>query len=343
MMASNDRDPTPTVSVVMPARNAAGTIAAAVASALGQGVDDLEVVIAVGPSEDGTEDVAARLAADPRVRVVGNPTGVTPAALNAAVAASRGDVIVRLDAHAELPAGYVATAVEVLDETGAGNVGGRQVPQADEGTAAAIAAAMRSPLGSGGAAYRTGTVAGPVETVYLGVFRREALAEVGGFDETLLRNQDYELNHRLIEAGWTVWFDPRLAVAYHPRGSLGALGRQYRDYGRFKRVVMRRHLSSVRARQLAPLVMVLGVVGSLVVGGLVGTWWPPVVVCGGYLGLVLIGGVVADRRRAVLVAAALATMHWAWAVGFLEGTRVAATRGGRPRSGTTSDTSGDPR
>ncbi len=343
MMAPDDHDPAPTVSVIVPARNAAATIGDAVASALRQEVEGLEVVIAVGPSDDDTEAVAARLAADSRVHVVANPSGVTPAALNAAVAASRGDVLVRLDAHAELPDGYVATAMEVIEATGAGNVGGRQVPQADTGTAAAIAAAMRSPLGSGGATYRSGTVAGPAETVYLGVFRREALVAVGGFDESLLRNQDYELNHRLIEAGWQVWFDPRLAVAYHPRASLRALGRQYRDYGRFKRVVMRRHPSSVRPRQLAPLVMVAGVVLAMVVGALTGWWWLPVLTMGGYLALVAVAGLAAEPRRAVLVAAALATMHWSWAIGFVQGTRDSATRDGARGSSPTGDMSGDSR
>lgn len=341
MMASNDHARAPAVSVIMPARNAAATIGAAVASALRQDVPDLEVVIAVGPSEDGTEAVAAQLATDPRVQVVENPSGVTPAALNAAIAASTGDILVRLDAHAELPDGYVPIAVAVSQATGAGNVGGRQVPVAEAGTAAAVAAAMRSPLGSGGAAYRSGTEAGPVETVYLGVFRREALAAVGGFDEGLLRNQDYELNHRLIEAGWQVWFDPRLAVTYHPRGSLRALAAQYRDYGRFKRVVMRRHPSSVRPRQLAPLVMVTAVVLAVAFGAVTGAWWLPGLVCGGYLALVLVGGVVADPRRAPLVAGALATMHWSWAVGFLQGTRVTATRVGAPAPGATGDVSDD--
>ena len=117
MMASNDHARAPAVSVIMPARNAAATIGAAVASALRQDVPDLEVVIAVGPSEDGTEAVAAQLATDPRVQVVENPSGVTPAALNAAIAASTGDILVRLDAHAELPDGYVPIAVAVSQAT----------------------------------------------------------------------------------------------------------------------------------------------------------------------------------------------------------------------------------
>ena len=100
---------------------------------------------------------------------------------------------------------------------------------------------MAHPLGSGGARYRSGGAAGPVDTVFLGVFRRAALTAAGGFDETLARNQDYELNWRLRRRGLTVWFEPGLAAAYTPRGSLRALARQYFDYGRFKRAMLRRH------------------------------------------------------------------------------------------------------
>lgn len=322
------------VSVVVPARNAETTLRQAVASALAQDVTiPLEVVVAVGPSTDATEALADDLARDERVRVVANAAGSTPAALNRAVAVSRGDVIVRLDAHAVLPHHYIATALESLSRTGAANVGGRQVPSATTGFGAAVAAAMRSPLGSGAATYRSGTVAREVETVYLGVFRRDALDAVGGFDERLLRNQDYELNHRLRKAGWQIWFEPTLAVTYRPRESLRTLARQYRDYGRYKRLVMRTHPSSIRLRQLVPLFMVGGIVLTVPIGAVVGAWWLPAVTVGGYLGLVLVGGLLADQRRAITVAAALATMHWSWAVGFLQGPNGARGGPGSRRHG----------
>lgn len=313
----------PTVSVVVPARNSVETLPDAVASALAQAhAGALDVVIAVGPSDDGTEDVAAGLADEhPEVTVVDNPAGVTPAALNAAIAASTGQVVVRLDAHAVLPAGYVATAVETLRTTGAANVGGRQVPTAKDGFARAVAAAMRSPVGAGGATYRIGGEPGPVDTVYLGVFRREALEAVGGFDESLRRNQDYELNHRLREAGGTVWFDPRLAVTYRPRRTVGALWRQYWQYGAWKRRVLRRHPGSVRARQLAAPVLVTGLAATTVTGAVAGVWWPLGVLAGAYAVGVVGGAAVAaePRRDTPAVAVALATMHLAWGTGFLTG------------------------
>lgn len=310
------------VAVVIPARDAGSSLPQAVSSALGQAVEgELEVVVAVGPSDDDTAEVAAALAAsDRRVGVVANPSGTTPSGLNRAIAATAAPVIVRLDAHAELPPGYVQRAIEVLAETGAANVGGRQVPIATDGFARAVAAAMASPLGAGGARYRIGGAAGPVETVYLGVFRAEALAAVGGFDERLIRNQDFELNHRLRTAGGTVYFHPDLAVRYTPRASVRGLARQYHDYGRWKRAVLRLHPGSFRPRQLAPLVLVGGLAGSLAAATATRRWWIAGSTSGAYTGLLLAGGArAAGMRHAAATALALAIMHLSWALGFVRG------------------------
>jgi succinoglycan biosynthesis protein ExoA len=324
----------PAVSVVVPARDCAETLEAAVQSALDQEFDgSIEVVLAVGPSGDETEEIARRISHDhPRIRYRANLDGSTPAALNLASATARGDVLVRLDAHAELPPGYVARALEVLRETGAGNVGGMQVPVGAEGVGEAIAAAMRSPLGSGGARYRVGGPPGDVDTVYLGNFRREALDAVGGFDESLVRNQDYELNHRLREAGLRVYFDPDLKVRYRPRESLGDLARQYFGYGAWKRHVARLHPSSVQPRQMLPPVFVLSVLASSLLA-VVGPVWPLAGILVVYLAALVGGSVaVAGAKRVGLVpliVAALATMHVSWGVGFLVGRRraVPATSG----------------
>ena len=219
----------PDVAVVIPVRNGETTLADAVASVLSQELDGtLEVCIAVGPSDDRTREVADGLAdADCRVLVVDNPAGVTPAGLNAAIRATSAPVVARVDGHAVLPAGYLARAVAVLDQTGAVNVGGVQEPRGQTPFEEAVGRAMASPFGSGDARFRHGGPEGAVDTVYLGVFRRAALEAVGLFDEALVRNQDYELNWRLREAGGTVWFDPELRVGYRPRGTLGALARQF--------------------------------------------------------------------------------------------------------------------
>ncbi len=308
------------VAVVVPARNSEATLADAVASVLAQEFDGtLEVCIAVGPSRDRTREVADGLVdADHRVSVVGNPAGVTPAGLNAAIQATSAPVVARVDGHAVLPAGYLARAVAVLNRTGAVNVGGVQEPRGRSPFEEAVGRAMASRFGSGDARFHYGGPAGAVDTVYLGVFRRTALEAVGLFDEELVRNQDYELNWRLREAGGTVWFDPDLRVGYRPRATLTGLARQYFEYGRWKRVVVGRHPRSLRWRQVVPPVATLGVAVGLVAGA----WWPPaLVVPAGYLAAVVSASLVAGRRPAAVLRlmAVYPTLHLSWGVGFLAG------------------------
>lgn len=307
----------PRVSVIIPAREAAATIADAVTSALAQQAVDEVVVAAADPA---TRSAVERID-DPRVRVVGNPEGTTPAALNRALRHSTGDIVVRCDAHSVLPPGYVARAVELLESTGAANVGGRQVPRGTAPFERAVAMAMVSPVGAGDARYRLGGRPGPTDTVYLGVFRRSELEAVGGFDETLERNQDYELNWRLRQKVGVVWFDPELAVEYRPRSSPKALWRQYFDYGYWKRIVLRRHPGSLRWRQLAApaLVVGLGVSAALALFD-----WRKAAMLPAVYAATTAGAGVADlvRRRdpaALLEPAALWVMHLAWGSGFIAG------------------------
>jgi glycosyltransferase involved in cell wall biosynthesis len=313
----------PAVSVIIPVRDEVDAIEAAVASVLAQEYGgELEVVVADAMSTDGTREVLAKISAsDGRVRMVDNPARTTPAGLNAAIVASRGDVIVRCDAHAELPAGYVARAVDVLEEVGADNVGGIQDPQGRGTFSRAVASAMRSLLGAGGATYRVGGEPGPAETVYLGVFRRDGLCRSGLFDESLLRNQDYELNHRIAAGGGLVYFDPKLRVTYQPRDSLTGLWRQYWQYGAWKRVVARRHPDSIRLRQLIPVAFVIGL--GLSVGlALAGHRRLGLMVPAAYGGAVLVTSVVSAQRGepgTLLVPIVLPTMHLAWGTGFLFG------------------------
>jgi glycosyltransferase involved in cell wall biosynthesis len=281
----------------------------------------VECVIAVGPSRDRTRDVAdAIAAADPRVVVVGNPTGRTAAGLNAAIAAcSAYPVVVRVDGHALLPDGYIRRGVAVLQETGAANVGGVMAAEGETAFERAVARAMTSPLGVGNARFHNGGDPGPVDTVYLGVFRREALDAVGGYDERFTRAQDYEMNVRIRESGGIIWFTPDLHVTYRPRSSVRALARQYFEYGRWRWIVTRTHPRSLRPRYLAAPVAVVGLVAGTVAGAAgwrVG-WLAPI----GYAGLLVGGSAVAGRSlgRSALVRLplALATMHLAWGTGFL--------------------------
>jgi glycosyltransferase involved in cell wall biosynthesis len=189
---------------------------------------ELELVLAVGPSKDSTEQVARDLAAhDPTIKVVANPSGQIPSALNAAVRASRHPVIVRVDVRSRLPAGYIAAAVRALRETGAVNVGGIMAAEGVTPFQHAVAWAMTSPAGVGSARFHTGGSAGPSDSVYLGTFRREAIEGVGGYDERYLRGEDWEMNHRIREAGGLIWFQPDLRVTYLPRTSIRDVARQY--------------------------------------------------------------------------------------------------------------------
>jgi len=310
----------PGVAVVMPVRNEAAGLAAAVAAVLAQEYEGgIEVCLAVAPSRDDTAGVAAALAAgDDRVSVVHNPAGVTPAGLNAAIRATTAPVVVRVDGHSTLPLGYIATAVATLERTGAVNVGGVQRPEGTTPFEHAVGLAMASRFGAGDARFHYGGPEGPVDTVYLGVFRRDAIEAVGLYDEALIRNQDYELNWRLREAGGVVWFDPALSVGYRPRSSLGALARQFYDYGTWKRVVARSHPRSLRWRHMVAPATVLGVVA-----GLVGGWfWPPLFVMPAAYAVAVVAAAMAVGRSPVVVArlcVVYPTMHLSWGEGFLVG------------------------
>lgn len=301
----------PRVDVIIPAARAADSIGAAIDAVRTQDHPIETVIVAAFDEETG--EVALRHGA----KVIPNPSGKTPTGLNLALAESSAEVIVRVDAHSVLPPGYVDRAVTTLVSTDADNVGGMQVPTGDSFWERAIAAAMKSRFGAGDARYRIGGDAGPTDTVYLGVFRRSTLERLGGFDERFERNQDYEMNHRIREAGGVVWFDPELRVLYRPRGSLGALARQYFDYGRWKREFARRHPGSLRWRQLAPPILVVALLMSLV-GGL---WLPPLYLLPlAYLAALLViglGSIPGQGASAFGIAPALATMHLSWGLGFL--------------------------
>jgi len=260
----------PAVSAVLPVLNEERHLADAVGAILAQDYPGaLEVVLALGPSRDATAAVAAALVAgDRRIRTVANPGGSTPAALNAAIAATTHPVVVRVDGHAALGAGYVRRAVELLVQTGADNVGGLMDARGIGPFEVAVARAMTSRWGIGGAVFHTGGAAGPADSVYLGVFRRTALVRVGGFDEHYRRAQDWELNLRLRRSGGLVWFSPDLRVQYRPRSSWRGLATQFAGSGRWRRQLVRRHPETAGLRYLAPPLVTLAVgAGALLAVG----------------------------------------------------------------------------
>ena len=301
----------------MPVRNEERYLRSSVEAVLAQEYPGaMDVWISVAPSTDATSSVVDDLVNQhANVFRVENPAGITPAGLNVAIAVSSGEVIVRVDGHVRLCDGYIQQAVKTLIETGAANVGGQQLAVGSTRFEKAVAAVMMSPVGSGGATYRSGGEPGPTDTVFLGVFQRSAGEQVGWFDESLIRNQDYELNIRLRNADGVVWFDPKLVVEYEPRSSLRGLSRQYFDYGRFKAQVLHMHSSSIRMRQLIPPVAVIATLLSVIIG-----WWLPITLLVPvlYLTAIALGvkGAFLMRLRALAIAP---TMHFSWSLGLFIG------------------------
>lgn len=318
------------VSIIVPVLQEADYLEMAIAHLLEQDyAGPMEIVLALGPSTDGTNEIAHRIAdADSRVVCVDNPSGRTPSALNAAIAASHHDVIVRVDAHAEIPSDYVRVAVETLIRTGADNVGGVMGAKGVTPFERAVAAAMTSVFGVGSASFHVGGDEGPASTVYLGAFRRSTLEAVGGYDESFVRAQDWEMNHRIRTRGGLIWFTPRMHVTYRPRPNVRALGRQYLHYGRWRREVMRRHPETAKSlgalRYFAPPIVTLAIIAGIVLG--IAGW-----VLDGpnafaaipllyLLGIIAVSPSVAGREGiSVLmrVPLVLATMHLCWGWGFL--------------------------
>ena len=311
--------PLPMVSVILPILNEELYLRDAVLSILSQDYrGEFEVVLAVGPSKDRTQEIADQLhSEDKRVIVVANPSGRTAAGLNAALNASRGSIVVRVDGHAQIPQNYISLAVEILDATGAVNVGGLMAAEGVTTFEKSVAGAMRSPLGVGASRFHTGGEAGEVDTVYLGVFKKEALQAIGGFDERFTRAQDWELNFRLRSNGGKVYFDPRLHVTYRPRSTIAALAKQYFEYGRWRRVVSRRHKGTINYRYLAPPVALAGFLASIVLGGLLHSiFFIPAAI---YL-LFVAGASIAIARSVaqyIYLLAIIPTMHFAWGAGFI--------------------------
>jgi glycosyltransferase involved in cell wall biosynthesis len=323
------------VSFVMPVLNERGYLRRAVETVLGQDIPGpAELVLALGPSTDGTNELAAELAAgDDRIVLVDNPDADIPIGLNLAIRAARHATVVRVDAHSELDPTYARRALATLDRVRAANVGG--VMRADGRTPfqRAVARAYNSPIGLGGGAYHGGTQEGEAESAYLGVMRRDVLEEVGLFDESIRRGEDWELNLRIRRAGYRVWFDPTLAVTYWPRESWTRLVRQFSATGRWRGELVRRFGRGNSLRFFAPpalvLMILLGiVVGVLQVSGVLQGWWSvaasvvylPVIA----YALLIVGVAIGPGgghgwRDKLWTAAVLPSMHLAWGWGFLLG------------------------
>jgi succinoglycan biosynthesis protein ExoA len=251
--------PAEAIAIVIPCRNEAGCIAEVLDSVLAQDLAgiDWEVIVADGMSDDGTREILDLYRArEPRIRVIDNPARAVPAGLNAAIRGARGEIILRMDAHTSYAPDYVRNCLRTLRATGAENVGGpaRTKPRGFWGRA--IAAAYHSPVACGGAKFHDATYEGWADTVPYGCWRKATLLEIGLFDETLVRNQDDELNLRLSRAGGRIWQSPSIVSWYQPRASLRRLFQQYFQYGFWKVAVIRKHRIPASWRHLIPATFV---------------------------------------------------------------------------------------
>ena len=254
----------PVVTLVVAMRNEAAHISRCLDSLAAQDypADRLEVLVYDGDSADDSVAIAGQFAAArPTWAVRPNPRRIQAAAWNLGIEASGGQIVGIVSGHAELGPAYVRSAVEALRRTGADMVGGPVRAIGDTPMAEAVAIAVSTPFGAGGAKHRYLTEPAVVDTVFMGLCRRETWLRFP-FDETMVRNQDDEMSYRLLDAGGLIVCDPAIQSLYRSRSTLGGLWRQYFDYGRWKVRVLRAHPRQTRLRHLAPL----GLVGTLGIG-----------------------------------------------------------------------------
>lgn len=326
----------PGVSYVMPVLNEEDYLREAVSSILTQRyAGEKELVIALGPSTDRTNEVARELAqSDSRISLVENPLGRTPIALNLAIRKSSHPIIMRVDAHSELPANYTRRGVETLYRVGAHDVGGLMDARGRTPVQRAIAAAYHSKFGFGGPAYHSGAPEGEAESAYLGIFRREVFDEVGFYDENMWRAQDWELCLRIRQAGHKVWFDPELKVGYYPRDNFVALARQSYASGTWRGEIARRFPEGKTLRHDIPPLLLAGVgIGSVALilapltRGRVSRPVQSLVRLAASVPMVYATATVAaglmskgeNLKEKLLTAVAFQSIHVPWAAGYLKG------------------------
>jgi succinoglycan biosynthesis protein ExoA len=329
----------PFVSVIIPVYNESGFIGSCIEGFQNQSypAELMEFLVVDGMSNDGCRDeVAALQESDPRIRLIDNPRRVAAAAANEGIAHARGDILCFLSAHGEPDPDYVATSVRLLEETGAGGIGGRYLHVGLDPVSKAIGLAMSSPFGMASPHRSAGDLDIDTDTISHPTFRREVFDTVGGYDEELLSNEDYELNYRVRRAGYKLIFSPEISSVYRPRSSLRSLSKQFYAYGTGKAAVMKRHPGSVRPRHLVPPLAALGLASTPLL--LLARPGRVAVLVGAISYGAVIGAAVAKAkpwRHGADVATfvvSLPVMHSMWGAGLLSGlTHKTRTRSGRAR------------
>jgi len=323
------------VSVVIPCFNEERFVGKALESlAVQYDNDHYEILVIDGLSVDRTRDVIAQFASTrPRlaIKVVDNPKRSIPAALNLGVQHASSEIIARMDAHAAPSEGYIRGCVEALKQSNVGVVGMpcRVRPGENSLTARAIAAAVSHPFGIGDAKYRlaAGTASQePVDTVAFACFKKSLWKELGGFNENLLANEDYDFNYRVRQSGYQVILDRSGHCDYFARTTLADLARQYWRYGRWKAEMVKLHPRSIRIRHMVAPVFLLSIAGL----GLFGLFWPwawlgLALELGLYLALGLVNGWRISRQNnggfgmVLLMPVVFLIIHITWGASFLGG------------------------
>lgn len=326
--------------MVIPARNEERFIGQCLDSVLAQDHSSLQVLVVDGDSTDGTTQIVREYCErDPRVELLSNPDAIIPMSLNLALEVARGQWLVRVDAHASIPPGYVRDALAHLATGQWGGVGGRKDGVGATPAGRAIAVAMGSRFGVGNSTYHYGTRPQVVEHIPFGAYPTALARELGGWDERCVVNQDFEFDVRLRKSGYRLLFDPALAIEWHCRQSIPDLFRQYRRYGRGKSLVTRIHPEATRLRHLAAPALVAYLAASAALAlrrpGIAAAAVSP------YLAAVAAASVMAapklhDLPSRLRLPAAFAAMHVSWGIGFWEGLIETI----RPRSRTVRRTSG---
>ena len=311
----------PVVTIAVPCFNEERYIEAFLADVFDQDypAESIEVLIGDGMSTDRTREILARVAADRPgvVRVIDNPKRLQAAAMNAMIAAARGDIVVRMDVHARYAKDFVRQCVEVLAETGAQNVGGPARPAATSWFQRAVCAALESKLAVGNSSYRDLGAEGWVETVFPGAFPRAVFEVVGGFDANAITNEDAELNQRIHEAGGRVYLSQRIVVHYFPRDSYRGLAKQYFSYGKGRARTLLKHGRLLSVRPMLPFLLVVGGTALLVTSP-----WQPLLpfALGIYGAAITVEGVRVARKNglhlAPVVASIFPVLHVCHGLGF---------------------------
>jgi GT2 family glycosyltransferase len=322
----------PVVTVVVPCLNEARFIGPCLESILTNRfpLDRLDVIVLDGGSEDGTDTVLARYAERyPCVRILENPARVTPAAFNLGIREARGDLVMIMSAHATFVEGAIAKAVAFSRSSGAENVGGRWhiVPRSERFIDRAVAAALSHWFGVGNATYRTGTSRSPVwvDTAAYGCYRRDVFAQIGAFNERLIRGQDMEFNLRLKRAGGRTLFVPDIVINYYARSDLRSFVRRSFLNGVWAILpfVYSQHVP-VSWRHLTPLAFVVGLSAGLGLSVTSAGWWPLLLIGGPYVAIGLVASARVARqqgqwRLAIVMPLVFATLHVPYGLGSLWG------------------------